>query len=191
MKIIPPRSGAGFVLLKGQKLKVTDIKGEQVSDFFCFLKSDPSDYLSSGRTIDFLSRIYLKKGDILYSAKSKPIAIIAEDKVESHDFMLTPCSKDTFLFQNQGPHRGCEGNLLAEFNNMGIHHCSLPVTFNIFMNVAINADGAIEVMPPKSKAGDYIIIEAMDDLIVGLTACSAPTSNNGSFKPIGFEILNE
>ena len=36
MNIIPPRHGTSFELKKGQRLKVTDILGEQVSDFFFF-----------------------------------------------------------------------------------------------------------------------------------------------------------
>ena len=59
------------------------------------------------------------------------------------------------------------------------------------MHVTVNSDtGKIDVLPPKSKAGDYIIIEAHMDLLVGLTACSAEMSNNYSFKPIGYEILD-
>ncbi|HEY0045919.1 MAG TPA: hypothetical protein VGB44_04320, partial [Flavobacterium sp.] len=42
--------------------------------------------------------------------------------------------------------------------------------------------------PPKSKAGDYIVIQAEIDLVIGLTACSAEMSNNYSFKPIGYEV---
>jgi uncharacterized protein YcgI (DUF1989 family) len=58
------------------------------------------------------------------------------------------------------------------------------------MNVSVDAEsGKVAVLPPKSKAGDYIIIEARMDLIVGLTACSAEMSNNYAFKPIGYEIL--
>jgi uncharacterized protein YcgI (DUF1989 family) len=61
----------------------------------------------------------------------------------------------------------------------------------VFKNVSVNGDtGAIKVEPPKSKAGDYIIIRAEMDLIIGLTACSAEQSNNYSFKPIEYQILN-
>jgi uncharacterized protein YcgI (DUF1989 family) len=57
------------------------------------------------------------------------------------------------------------------------------------MNVVLDAStGEITVMPPRSKAGDYIMFAAETDLIVALTACSAPQSNNGSFKPIDFEV---
>ena len=191
MNVIEPRTGVGFELKKGQQLKVTDIKGEQVSDFFCFLKSDPEDYLSSGRTLDYLSKIFIAQGDVLYSSKSIPVAKVIEDKVGRHDFLLTPCSKDTFriIYGDKNPHRGCEGNLIAAFKDLGLVHNALPTTFNLFMTVDIDQDGKLTVAPPKSKAGDYIIIEALENLYVGLTACSALQSNNGSFKPIGFEII--
>lgn len=191
MNIIPPRQGIGFELKKGQKLKVTDLEGEQVSDFFCFFKEDHDDYLSSGRTLDYLSKIFLGEGDLLYSSKSLPMAQIIEDKVGRHDFLLTPCSKETFsiIYEDPHPHHGCQGNLLKNFELLGITRSSLPTTFNIFMNVLISEEGKLTVAPPTSKAGDYVIIEALDDLIIGLTACSALQSNNGSFKPIGYEIL--
>jgi uncharacterized protein len=191
MPVIEPRCGTGFRMKKGQRLKVTDLKGEQVSDFFAFLEANPAEYLSSGRTLDYLSKIYVGKGDTLYSSESRPMAKIVEDTVGKHDFLLTPCSKDTFriIYGDQDPHRGCEGNLLGAFRKQGLDLPSLPVTFNIFMNVVLSETGALTVAAPRSRAGDYVVIEALEDLIVGLTACSALQSNNGSFKPIGFEIL--
>jgi uncharacterized protein YcgI (DUF1989 family) len=49
----------------------------------------------------------------------------------------------------------------------------------------------VSVLPPLSKAGDYVVIKARMDLVVGMTACSAGMSNNFSFKPIGYEISGE
>ena len=57
------------------------------------------------------------------------------------------------------------------------------------MNVQMDRDGKIEVKPPQSRAGDFVVIEALEDLLVGLTACSALDSNNGSFKPIDYEVI--
>lgn len=191
MNVIEPRHGTGFILRKGEQLKVYDLKGEQVSDFFCFMKDDHDDYLSSGRTLDYMSKIYLTTGDTLYSSKSRPMAKIVEDKVGRHDFLLTPCSSDTFriIYGDTHPHHGCQGNLLRAFESLGIIRTHLPTTFNLFMNVKLKETGELSVLPPTSKSGDYIIIEALEDLLVGLTACSALQSNNYSFKPIGFEIL--
>jgi uncharacterized protein len=65
---------------------------------------------------------------------------------------------------------------------------AIPTAFNIFMNVPIGTDGRITVEPPKSKAGDFIRLRALEDLIVGLTACSAYDSCGGTFKPIHYAI---
>ncbi len=193
MNTISPRSGVAFILKKGQRLKVTDIQGEQVSDFMCFNLDDKQEYLSSGRTIDYAETIFLTTGHPFYSNRSNVMFEIVEDTVGRHDFLLTPCSADTFriIYGHTNPHQGCFGNLCGALEQYGIKPDDIPITFNVFMHVTVDGDsGKVSVLPPKSKAGDYIIVEAKMDLIVGLTACSAEMSNNYSFKPIGYEILN-
>lgn len=193
MNIIPPRSGVSFILKKGQRLKVTDIQGEQVSDLICFNLEDKKEYLSSGRTIDYAETIFLTKGHPFYSNRSNIMFDIIEDTVGRHDFLLTPCSADTFriIYGHIEPHCGCFGNLCKALDEHGIQPDDIPITFNVFMHVTVDGTtGKVDVLPPKSKAGDYIIIEASMDLVVGLTACSAEMSNNYSFKPIGYQILD-
>ncbi len=191
-KLIPPRSGAAFILKKGQQLKVTDIEGEQVSDFICFNKDDIKEYLSSGRSIDYNNKIFLTRGDKFYSNRSRIMFEMTEDTVGRHDFLLTPCSKDTFkiIYGHTSPHCGCLGNLATVLKPYKITEDDIPVCFNIFMNVRVNGrTGKIKVLPPKSRANDFVIVKAKMDLIVGITACSAEMSNNYSFKPIGYQVL--
>lgn len=189
--IIPPRSGTAFILKKGQRLKITDLQGEQVADFICYNQSDTKEYLSSGRTIDYAETIFLTQGHPFYSNRSNIMFEIIEDTVGRHDFLLTPCSADTFriIYGHTNPHQGCFGNLSKALEPYGITPDDIPISFNVFMNVSVDGgNGKLTVLPPKSKAGDYIIIEARMDLIVGLTACSAEMSNNYAFKPIGYGI---
>lgn len=190
MSIIEPRSGTAFKLFQGQKLKVIDIQGEQVSDLICYNAHDTKEYLSAGRTFDYEETLFLSKGNKFYSNRSNIMFEIIEDTVGRHDFLLTPCSAETFkiIYGHTHPHQGCYGNLCMALKDFGIEPDAISTTFNIFMNVVINEAGKIKVLAPLSKANDYIIIEAKMDLIVGLTACSAEQSNNFSFKPIGFEI---
>lgn len=57
------------------------------------------------------------------------------------------------------------------------------------MNVSVDGGtGELKVLPPVSKAGDHVVFEADQDLIVALTACSALQSNNYAFKPILYKI---
>ncbi|RYZ54905.1 MAG: urea carboxylase-associated family protein [Proteobacteria bacterium] len=190
---ISPRSGTAFLLPRGAQLKIIDPMGEQVCDLLCFSQQDKREALSSGRTIDYNNKIFFSEGDKFYSNRSEVMFEILGDTVGRHDFLLTPCSSDTFriIYGHDHPHRGCFGNLEAALKEYGITGDDIPTTFNVFMNVTVNGEtGEIKVEPPKSKAGDYIIIRAEMDLIVGLTACSAEQSNNYSFKPIEYQILN-
>ena len=192
IKRIPPRSGVAFALPKGARLKVTDPEGEQVADLVAFNRDDTDEVLSNGRTLDYLSRIYLTAGDPVYSNRSRIMFEIVEDKVGRHDFLLTPCSTDTFriIYGHEHPHRGCFGNLAEALAPYGIGPDRIPTAFNVFMNVPIDAEtGVLRVEPPLSRAGDYLVIEAKMDLIIGLTACSAEQSNNYAFKPIDYEIV--
>ena len=189
LNIIPPRSGISFILKKHQQLRVVDIEGEQVSDLICYNLTDTHEYLSSGRTIDYAETIFLTKGHLFYSNRSNVMFEIIEDTVGRHDFLLTPCSSDTFriIYGHSSPHPGCLGNLAAALKEFEITPDDIPTCFNIFMHVTVDGEtGRIQVLPPKSKPGDYIIIEAKMDLIIGMTACSAEMSNNYSFKPIGY-----
>lgn len=193
LNVIPPQSGASFILKKGQKLKVVDIEGEQVSDFICYNLHDKSEYLSSGRTIDYAETIYLTTGHPFYSNRSNVMFTMVEDTVGKHDFLLTPCSAEMFriTYGHTEPHRGCFGNLCAVLEEHGIAPDNIPTCFNIFMNVPVDGNtGKVSVLPPLSKAGDYVILEAHMDLVVGMTSCSAGLSNNFTFKPIGYEVFD-
>lgn len=191
IKTIPPRSGAGFTLDKGQILTVIDPEGRQVSDLLAYNRSDVREAISSGRTLDYASRLYLTTGDRLYSNRSNVMLEIVADDVGRHDFLLTPCSKETFaiIYGDTDPHRGCFGNLAEALAPWGIEPDQIPVAFNCFMNVPIDGTtGAFTVEPPLSKAGDTIVFRAEMDLVIGMTACSALQSNGGSFKPIQYRI---
>lgn len=188
---IAPRSGVAFELPKGALLTVTDPTGEQVADLLAYRKDDIGEVISSGRTLDYASRIYLTTGDKLYSNRSNVLLEIVADDVGRHDFLLTPCSKDTFriIYGDTDPHRGCFGNLAAALAPYGVEEDMIPTAFNCFMNVPVDGNtGELRVDPPLSKAGDRIVFRAMEDLVIGLTACSALQSNNGSFKPIDWQV---
>ena len=188
---IPERSGTAFRLAKGEILTVIDPRGEQVADLLAFNAGDIGEVISSGRTLDYAERLYLTAGDKLYSNRSTVMLEIIEDTVGRHDFLLTPCSYDTFrhFYPDLEPHRGCFGNLAEALAPYGVTADQIPIAFNCFMNVPVNGEtGKLKVLPPLSKAGDHIAFRAAIDLVIGLTACSAPDSNAGSFKPIHYRI---
>lgn len=190
-QVINRQSGTAFKLEKGQQLKVIDPMGEQVSDMVLFNAEDIREKISSGKTLDFEESILITKGNFLWSNRSHKMMKILEDTNGRNDFLLAPCSPETFeiMYNNHEYHPSCFENLHKNLSSYNIQPDDIPTAFNIFMNVQFDADGKLTVDPPLSKAGDHVLFEAQMDLIVGLTACSAEDSNNGSFKPIHYEIL--
>jgi uncharacterized protein YcgI (DUF1989 family) len=187
---LAPQTGTGFVVRRGQLLKIIDPQGEQVSDLTSFAHDDPREWLSSGRTIDYANTIYVTTGHTLYSNRSRPMWTIVEDTVGRHDFLLTPCSPETFtiIYKTTTHHPSCFRNLVEGLAPYGIAPDAIPTTLNVFMNVEILPTGELRILPPRSRAGDHLLLRAEMDLIVGVTACSAELSNNGRFKPIDVEV---
>ncbi len=162
-----------------------------MSDLICYNAQDVREVLSNGRTFDYEETISLSTSNRLWSNRSRPMLRIDEDTVGCHDFLLTPCSVDTFrhFYPDKPVHRGCLGNLAEALAPYGVAPDMIPTAFNVFMNVTVGSnDRKIMVRPPTSKAGDYVRFSALMDLYIGLTACSAYDSNGGSFKPIEFAI---
>ncbi|GAC1636042.1 MAG: urea carboxylase-associated family protein [Chloroflexota bacterium] len=189
---LEPQTGVGFALNRGSVLRVIDPRGEQVADLMAFARPDTDEWLSSGRTLDYNNTVYLSTGHVLYSNRSTPMLTILDDRVGKHDFLYTPCSPETFslIYGHTGHHASCYENLVIALEHFGIAGDQIPTTFNIFMNVDVLPSGELKILPPRSRAGDFIDLRAEMDLFVGVTACSAEMSNNYSFKPIDVDILS-
>lgn len=197
---IAPQAGTAFFLKRGEILRVTDPQGEQVSDLMAFVADEtgegvarPLEWLSSGRTLDYAETIYISTGHVLYSQNSRPLLTITADTCGRHDFLLTPCSPETFaiIYKNTEYHPSCYENLWRSLAPFGVAPHEIPTSFNLFMNVTVDGTtGKLAVLPPTSRSGDYIELRAERDLVIGLTACSAEMSNNYSFKPIDYQIMD-
>lgn len=191
LKTIPAQTGVAFALKKGERLRVTDPEGCQVSDLFCFSSADPRESLSAGRSIDYGDSIYLTAGNTLFSNRSNPMLVITEDHCGRHDFLMTPCSLRMFqiVAGNDDYHPSCHENLATPLKVFGIGEDEISTTFNIFMNVEVDPQGNLKICRPRTQPGDSIIFEAKMDLWVGLTACSHEETNGGVCKPIEYSVM--
>jgi uncharacterized protein YcgI (DUF1989 family) len=189
---LQPQTGTGLRLDTGDQLVISDPEGGQVSDFYCVSVADTTEVLSSGRTIDYGNKLLFTTSDTLYSSKSRPMATIVDDTCGRHDFLLTPCSQQTFdlLYPEFGGsyHPSCLENLTRGLETFDVDCSRIGTSFNVFMNVWWESDGTLHIDPPTSKAGDTLVLRAEMPVFVGLTACSAEKSNGGICKPIDYEV---
>lgn len=190
-QVIPAGHGAGLRLKRGEQLRLIDPHGGQSGDLLAF-SHDGTQRLSNGRTFDYSEKVYLSTGDVLWSDRSNPMLTIVADEVGRHDFLYSPCSIEMYRMQYgvTGYHANCYDNLCSAMRELGLEPEPLPTAFNFFMNVDIATDGHLVFAPPKSRAGDSMILHAEMDLVIALSACPASTCNGGGTTgPIAFEIL--
>jgi len=173
-KVIPAGGGAALRLKRGEQLRVIDPQGGQSGDLVAF-SQDGLQRFSNGRTFDYGGKIYVSTGDVLWSDRSEPMMTITADDVGRHDLLYSPCSLEMYRMQYgvTGYHANCNDNLCAALRELGIEPVALPTALNFFMYVDIMADGRLVFAPPKSRAGDSIVLRAEMDLAIALSACPA------------------
>ena len=189
--ILEAHTGVAISIKKGNVLRITDLEGSQVVDLVSYNEEDPREYLSSPRTMDYASKIYFSSGDLLYSDQSRVMWTILEDAVGKHCFLFAPCDQVMFekTYQVNEPHPNCFENLGRSLSPFGIQPEQIFIPFNLFMHAKITEMGQIEILPPLSKAGDYIDLRSEMDMFVGISACSAYKANNYSFGPVHVQVF--
>jgi uncharacterized protein len=188
---IPAGGGAGLRLRRGERLRIIDPEGGQSGDLLAF-SPDGRERLSNGRTFDYGGKIYVSTGDVLWSDLSNPMLTIVTDEVGRHDFLYAPCSLEMYRIQYQvtGYHPNCSDNLTAALRELGIQPGSLPTALNFFMCVDVAEGGRLVFAPPRSRAGDSMVLRAEMDLAIALTACPTSNCNGGApARPLAFEVL--
>jgi uncharacterized protein YcgI (DUF1989 family) len=192
-RVVPAASGVGLWLRRGHQLRVIDPEGGQSGDLLAY-SQDGSECLSNGRTFDYGGKIYLSTGDVLWSHLSNPMLTIVSDDVGRHDFLYASCTVEMYRIEYKvtGYHQNCTDNLSSALRKLGIEPGPLPTAFNVFMNVDILTDGKLVIAPPKSRAGDSILLRAEMDLAIALSSCPATTCNGGAApRPLAFEVLSD
>jgi len=186
--IIQSRSGIHIHLSNAQSIRLIDIEGQQVLDFFAVSARNSNEILSPGVTIDCNESLNVSKNDCLYSNLYSKMLLITEDSVGKHD-LIHPCCRPemyNYFYGNGKNHPNCLENINNLLEELGLPTYLIIHPFNVFMNTRIQENGKIDVLAPKSKPNDFIELKALMDLNLFLAACSVSESscNGGKCTPI-------
>jgi uncharacterized protein YcgI (DUF1989 family) len=197
------RGGCGVAvrIARGQHVKVINTHGKQVVDTWAFNAGDMSEFTSMEHTRSCLEKLFPAIGDSLYSNRRRPILTVVEDTSPGvHDTLHAACDVDRYrLLGHKGYHANCADNLRAALGELGLGTTYIPAPFNMFERVVVtggqNPGGYLEIQPPLSMPGDYLLLRAeLDHVIVVLSACPQDMSlTNGldrTPKDVEFQIVD-
>lgn len=189
--VLEPAGCVALEMRAGQTLRVTDLEGRQVADIVAFVKPDLSDKLWVSNTVRLNATVYLTTGHVLYSECSRPLLRIVEDTCGRHDILAGSCNAeiDKVRYGVDG-HRGCVENFVEALAPWGVTRADIPMSFNIFMNCPVAADGGWSIVEPVSQPGDYISFMAETDILVAISNCPQDLNpcNAGALKPLGISL---
>ena len=189
---IPAMTGRGVFVQRDQRLKVIAPEGTQVGDLFAFVQDDLADTLSPSQTRSILDIFNLVVGRPLYSVARRALFLLEEDTVGVHDLLAPACDRLRYLedFGIEG-HRNCRDNLNAALEEMGCSPPGYPDPINLFQNTPIaDLTGRRETGKSLAKPGDHVLLRALEDLVVVVSACPQDQTvlNGGRPKGLVLEV---
>jgi uncharacterized protein len=181
---IRPAAPDVFEILTGQYLQINDIDGHQVAEMVAFNKDDMREMLSTSHTRGINNSMMLVKGMNIYSNRRNAMFALIEDTVGRHDMLLPSCDRrryqDDYGLVN---HPGCRDNFFRELAPWKVDYDRIPDPVNFFMNVGLRARGEFEIREPLSERNDYVLLRALMDMVVGVSACPQEQSPATGFNP--------
>jgi uncharacterized protein YcgI (DUF1989 family) len=170
---IPARRGRAVRLNAGQAIRIVNTHGHQVVDTWAFSAEDMGEFLSMEHLRPTIGTIFPTKGHALVTNRRRPILIWEEDTSPGiHDTIVAACDDYRYgLLGCTEYHDNCTDNLHAALRAIGLRSDETPSPLNLWMNIPVGPDGAISWGEPRSKAGDYVVLRAVMDCVVVMSAC--------------------
>ncbi|MES2149050.1 MAG: urea carboxylase-associated family protein [Pseudomonadota bacterium] len=192
---VPARQGRAIYLAKGETLRIINVRGSQVCDFWAFCDDGLHEFMSMEHVRASLSKTIPALGDELVTNRRRPILAFTGDSSPGvHDTLIAACDLPRYRTLGvTGYHDNCTDNLRMAVAAIGRHVAEIPAPLNIWMNNPIAADGRIGWLPPVAKAGDFVTFAALIDCVVVMSACPqdlVPVNGNDCMPTeLAFEVL--
>lgn len=166
------RTGTALRLIKGASIKIVNIHGTQVVDFWAFNADDLGEWMSMPHTRNACRKLTPTVGERFVTTLRRPILTLDEDTSPGvHDTLIPACDARRYTQLGHEGHANCADNMANGLKELGIDPPPPPAVFNIFMNVPIGPTGRLEIVPPVCEPGDYVVLRAEMDCVVALSAC--------------------
>jgi len=167
----------------GQLLQIVDVRGKQVADFVALRAGDADEFVSVAHTRSVNGNLMLQQGMKLYSNRRNPMFELTEDTVGRHDMLFAACDPTRYEELDAPGHASCRVALSDALSPYGMTLDRVPDPVNWFMNVAILPNGEFEIREPISERNDYVILTALVDAVVAISACPQDKNATNGMQP--------
>jgi urea carboxylase-associated protein 1 len=177
-------------LKAGQLLRIVDLEGRQAVDFLCYRADDPAERYNAADTMKYAKTIFLTTGHGIYSDMGQRMFTIVEDTCGRHDTIGGCCSAESNeLRYGVKDTPSCRQNFLRALAPFGLGKKDVVANINWFMNVPVDADGAMGIADGLSKAGDHVVLRAEMDVLAVISNCPQTRNPCNGFNPTPIRVV--
>jgi urea carboxylase-associated protein 1 len=185
-EVVPALAPWDHVVEAGQTLRIVDLEGNQAVDFLMYALADDAERYSAQDTIAAQGNIFLRTGSVLLSNEGRPMATVMGTSVAYHDTIGGACSCESNTLR-YGHHtksqHACVENFLQGNARFGRGKRDMVSNVNWFMNVPVEADGALGIVDGISAPGLYVDVRAEMDLVAVVSNCPQINNPCNGFNP--------
>ncbi|MEX3009552.1 DUF1989 domain-containing protein [Hoeflea sp. TYP-13] len=192
---VPKASAHAYELCKGEVVQIIDIEGQQCSDFLAFradaLHSGREKMIDSTVTRTFVGGAYPMPGlfDKFLDSDIRPLLKLMQDTVGRHDTFALACTARGYEERGFPGHVNCSDNISNELAPYGVKRRAAWPAINFFFNSWINhTDNRLRSEEAWSRPGDYVALQAMDDLVCVSTACPDDIDPINGWNPTDIHV---
>ena len=186
---VTPKSSWSGIIKKGQRLKITDLEGQQAVDFLCYNNNDRSDRYSATNTVKVQGNVYVGLGSILFSESGTQLLEVVEDTIGRHDTVYGCCSNpNNMLRYGVETTESCYTNFESELAKLGMGNDAIVPNVNWFMSVPILEDGSAGVDNVVQQPNSYVTLLAKTDTLAVLSNCPQMHNPCNGFNPTPVKV---
>ena len=176
----------------GQTLRIVDLEGNQAVDFLAYSAADDAERYSAQDTIAAQGNVFLREGSVLLSNEGAPMMTVTATAVAYHDTIGGACSCESNTLR-YGHHtkaqHACVENFLTANARHGRGKRDMVSNVNWFMNVPVEADGALGIVDGISAPGLYVDLRAEMDVVVVVSNCPQINNPCNGFNPTPVRMI--
>ncbi|HEY0315683.1 MAG TPA: urea amidolyase associated protein UAAP2 [Sphingomonas sp.] len=191
-EIVPARAPWTHRVNAGETLRIVDLEGNQAVDFLLYAADDDVERYSAQDTIGAQANIFLRNGSVLLSNEGRPMMTIVASAVDYHDTIGGACSCESNTLR-YGHHtkaqHACVENFLEANLRAGRGKRDIVSNINFFMNVPVEADGALGIVDGISAPGLTVDLRAEMDVVVVVSNCPQINNPCNGFNPTAVRMI--
>lgn len=191
---IKAATAKGYFVRAGEYIQIIDVSGRQMTDFQCFsarkLDRGIENALDATVTRTLTGRAYPVPGlpSKAFGFDFEPLVEVVQDTCGRHDAFATACNPRFYDDMGYPGHDNCTDNFNYALDPFGIAKRKGWEALNFFYNTSMNAHNVIVSDEAWSRAGDYVLVKALTDLVCVTSSCPDDIDPGNGWNPTDIHV---